>query len=82
MAKRDAAREKPRPTIAELEAMMADPTKSKIRLMPDGTITAIKPETEAEELVRLRKDYGDLVIRFSGVNHRLSKIKRAIQEND
>lgn len=71
---------KPRPTIAELEAMMADPKKGKIRLNPDGSITTIDPETEAEELARLRKDYGDLVIRFSRVNGQLSQIRKTLEE--
>ena len=71
---------KKRPTIAELEAMMDDPTKPKIRLEPDGSITAIKPETETEELVRLRRENKDLIIRLSKANGVVVQIKKVLQE--
>lgn len=69
-----------KPTIEELERMMDDPTKGKIYLKPDGGIETIKPETEADELVRLRRENSALVVDLSEARGVLCRIKAAVNE--
>ena len=70
---------KNKPTIEELERMMDEKGHGKIRLKPDGSIETIAPETEVEELARLRKEHSRLAIDLSEANRKLRKLREIAQ---
>lgn len=69
-----------KPSIADLEKMLEDPGSAKIHLEPDGSITTIKPETVSLELIRLRRENSELLIRVNTAENKLHRVEKALQE--